>query len=265
MTSRTSSASPRFGCRHRSGSGSGWSASPAAACWRRGCSPGVRARERRARDREEGRAADSRVRVPRRRPRPVPRDVGGLRALAGPGSRQAPEGPSAPRAPRRRARSVALVRLGLVPRHRERGLLRPPGQCLPRRPAVVRRVLPLVPDRRARGESRGERPPARGDGHHVLQRARVRVAVLAMCRDRLSERERKVALALLLLYPYAWFLFGTGYADALFLCATLGAFVLLDGGHPVLAGVVGVAATAGRPTGAAVVIGLVAVALDRRN
>jgi hypothetical protein len=85
------------------------------------------------------------------------------------------------------------------------------------------------------------------------------------CRDRLSERERKVALALLLLYPYAWFLFGTGYADALFLCATMGAFVLLDGGHPVLAGIVGAVATAGRPTGIAVVIGLAAVALERRD
>src|SRR4051812_44979231 len=85
------------------------------------------------------------------------------------------------------------------------------------------------------------------------------------CRDRLSQRERQVALALLLLYPYAWFLFGTGYADALFLCATMGAFVLLDGGHPVLAGIVGVAATAGRPTGVAVVVGLAAVALDRRD
>ncbi|MEY2588364.1 MAG: hypothetical protein QOJ67_348 [Acidimicrobiaceae bacterium] len=85
------------------------------------------------------------------------------------------------------------------------------------------------------------------------------------CRDRLTPRGRRVALALLLLYPYSWFLFGTGYADALFLCATLAAFVLLDADHPVLAGVVAVVATAGRPTGAAVVIGLVAVALDRRG
>jgi hypothetical protein len=85
------------------------------------------------------------------------------------------------------------------------------------------------------------------------------------CRDRLTPRGRRVALALLLLYPYAWFLYGTGYADALFLCATMAAFVLLDADRPVLAGIVAVVATAGRPTGAAVVIGLVAVALDRRD
>jgi hypothetical protein len=85
------------------------------------------------------------------------------------------------------------------------------------------------------------------------------------CRDRLTARGRRVALAVLLLYPYAWFLFGTGYADALFLCATLAAFVLLEADHPVLAGVVAIVATAGRPTGAAVLIGLVAVALERRG
>jgi hypothetical protein len=85
------------------------------------------------------------------------------------------------------------------------------------------------------------------------------------CRDRLTARGRRVALALLLLYPYSWFLFGTAYADALFLLAAIAAFVLLDADHPVLAGVVAVVATAGRPTGAAVVIGLVAVALERRG
>jgi hypothetical protein len=84
-------------------------------------------------------------------------------------------------------------------------------------------------------------------------------------RDRVSARARRFALALLLLYPYAWFLFGTGYADALFLLTTLGAFVLLDSDHPVLAGLAAAPALAGRPTGVAVTIGLLAVTAMRRG
>ncbi|MGQ0617813.1 MAG: hypothetical protein ACT4PW_12625 [Acidimicrobiia bacterium] len=82
---------------------------------------------------------------------------------------------------------------------------------------------------------------------------------------RLEPPGARAALLLVLLYPYAYFLFGSGYGDALFLASAMGAFVLLDRGWPVLAGVVALAATAGRPTGAAVVIGLVAVALERRG
>ena len=85
------------------------------------------------------------------------------------------------------------------------------------------------------------------------------------CRARLSPRARRLALLLLLLYPYSWFLFGSGYGDALFLVATIGAFLLLEADHPVLAGLVGIVALAGRPTGAAVLIGLVAVLLERRG
>jgi len=84
-------------------------------------------------------------------------------------------------------------------------------------------------------------------------------------RARLSPRGRRFALVLLLLYPYAWFLFGTGYGDALFLLVTLGAFLLLEAEHPVLAGLVAVPALAGRPTGVAVTIGLLAVTAARRD
>ncbi|MEY2405470.1 MAG: hypothetical protein QOG39_386 [Acidimicrobiaceae bacterium] len=85
------------------------------------------------------------------------------------------------------------------------------------------------------------------------------------CRDRLSPPARRVALALLLVYPYAWYLYGTGYADALYLAAALGAFVLLESGHPVLAGIAGAVATAARPVGIAVLVGLVVVAACRRR
>jgi hypothetical protein len=85
------------------------------------------------------------------------------------------------------------------------------------------------------------------------------------CRDRMSVTARRTAVVLLLVYPYAWFLYGSGYSDAFFLAATVGAFVLLDQDRPVLAGLVGFVALAARPTGTAVLIGLVAVALERRG
>ncbi|MEY2571518.1 MAG: hypothetical protein QOE63_1868 [Acidimicrobiaceae bacterium] len=81
-------------------------------------------------------------------------------------------------------------------------------------------------------------------------------------RDRLEGRARMLAFSLLLLFPYAWFLYGTLYADALFLAFVLGAFVLADRRHWVLAGLVGALATATRPVAPAVIIGLIAVALD---
>ncbi len=85
------------------------------------------------------------------------------------------------------------------------------------------------------------------------------------CRDRMSRRARRTALVLLLVYPYAWFLYGSGYGDALFLAVTVAAFLFLEHDHPVLAGVAGFVALAARPTGTAVFIGLVAVALEHRG
>jgi len=84
-------------------------------------------------------------------------------------------------------------------------------------------------------------------------------------RGRLPERSALVGTAFLLVYPYAWYLYGAGYADSLMLCAALGAFLLLEADHPLLAGLAGVLATAARPTGVIVTLGLVAVALERRG
>lgn len=84
-------------------------------------------------------------------------------------------------------------------------------------------------------------------------------------RGRLGRRATLVGTGLLLVYPYAWFLYGSGYADALLLAASLAAFLLLEADRPLLAGLAGLVATAARPTGAIVVIGLVAVALERRG
>ena len=84
-------------------------------------------------------------------------------------------------------------------------------------------------------------------------------------RDRLSPGAAKAALLLFVLYPYAFFMFGAVYADAVFILAVLGAFVLLEHDHPWLAGLVGAVATACRPMGAVLVIGLAVRAWERRR
>jgi len=84
-------------------------------------------------------------------------------------------------------------------------------------------------------------------------------------RDRLSPPAAKAALLLFVLYPYAFFLFGAVYADAVFILAVIGAFVLLERDHPWLAGVVGAAATASRPMGAVLVVGLAVRAWERHR
>jgi hypothetical protein len=75
----------------------------------------------------------------------------------------------------------------------------------------------------------------------------------------------RLATVLLAAYPYALYTYGAVYADAVFLCATLAAFVLLELDHPVWAGLAGAVASASRPVGVAVIVGLVAVTLMRRE
>lgn len=83
-------------------------------------------------------------------------------------------------------------------------------------------------------------------------------------RTRLDNRTATIAIFGLLLYPYSLFLYGSMYGDALFLLTAIGAFMLLERGHPVLAGLVGALAAAGRPVGVAVAIGLVVRLLELR-
>jgi hypothetical protein len=85
------------------------------------------------------------------------------------------------------------------------------------------------------------------------------------CRDRMVPTEAVVSLLVLLLYPYAYYLYGAVYSDALFLCATLAAFVALERDRPFVAGVAGAVATLARPVGLAVVLGLVLRAMERRG
>ena len=84
-------------------------------------------------------------------------------------------------------------------------------------------------------------------------------------RTRVDPTTARLAVIALLVYPYAWYLFGAVYADALFLAAAIGAFILVEADHPVLAGLVGAAATATRPVGMALVVGLVLITVERRG
>lgn len=74
---------------------------------------------------------------------------------------------------------------------------------------------------------------------------------------------RGLGLAVMLLYPYAWFLYGVVYSDALFLMLVLSAFLLVERRHLVWAGAVGALATATRPAGFALILGLALLALER--
>lgn len=95
--------------------------------------------------------------------------------------------------------------------------------------------------------------------------AAMSVLFLHWCRARVEGTVARAALITLLLYPYAYYFMGAVYADALFAVAVIGAFILLDHDHPIWAGLLGAVATATRPTGLAVVIGLVAVVLWKRE
>ncbi len=93
------------------------------------------------------------------------------------------------------------------------------------------------------------------------------VAVLfhRWCVAKLGPGKARLAVALLLLYPFAFYLMGAVYADALFILASLAAFLFLETDRPVLAGLAGMVATASRPVGIALVLGLWIVYLERNG
>ena len=93
----------------------------------------------------------------------------------------------------------------------------------------------------------------------------VAVMFFRWCAARMSSIAAAFALGILLSYPFAFYLFGAVYGDALFIAAVLGAFLLVEKDQPVLAGLVGIVATATRPVGAAVVVGLVVRVLEREG
>lgn len=93
------------------------------------------------------------------------------------------------------------------------------------------------------------------------------VAVLfyEWCRAAFAEHVAKVATLLLFTYPFAYYFLGAVYSDALFVAAALAAFLLLESDHPILAAVAGALATAARPIGIALVVGLFLRSLELRG
>lgn len=81
-------------------------------------------------------------------------------------------------------------------------------------------------------------------------------------RPRLDGQARTLAMASLMLYPYAFFIYGAMYGDALFLMCVLAAFTALERRWFLAAGLIGAVATAGRPVGLALVVGLVVRTLE---
>jgi hypothetical protein len=84
-------------------------------------------------------------------------------------------------------------------------------------------------------------------------------------RERVSATAAWTALLLFLLYPFAYYLYGAVYADAVFIAATIGSFLLVERDHPWLAGLVGAVATAARPVGFVLVVALVVRVVERRG
>jgi hypothetical protein len=113
--------------------------------------------------------------------------------------------------------------------------------------------------------------PAFGDtglalvGTTFIAGAALAVVFDAWCRRRQTGRASRLTMIALFVFPYAFYLVGASYGDALFLLATVGAFLLLEDDRPALAGLAGAVATATRPVGVAVVVGLVVLVLQRRG
>ncbi len=78
------------------------------------------------------------------------------------------------------------------------------------------------------------------------------------------ERTASLATVLLTCWPFAFYLYGAVYSDALFLLLVVGAFLSLEAGRVELSTLLGALATATRPLAPAVVLGLLARQLERR-
>jgi len=95
-------------------------------------------------------------------------------------------------------------------------------------------------------------------------------ATMAVCFRRWADLFLKpagalTALLVLLVFPYGYYQYGAVYADALFIAATIGAFLLLERDKVFWAGVVGIVASAGRPAGVIVAAALLFRLIERRN
>jgi hypothetical protein len=85
------------------------------------------------------------------------------------------------------------------------------------------------------------------------------------CEQVRPHRSTLPAVAALLVSPFAFYLLGAVYSDAVFLAAAVGAFLLLERGRPGMAGLVGAIATLTRPVGPGLVFGLALRAWELRD
>jgi hypothetical protein len=102
---------------------------------------------------------------------------------------------------------------------------------------------------------------------HVIAFAAGLAAVLLFWRwahERLDPPTAAAAVSALLVYPYAIYLYGAIYADALFLASTLAAFLCVERRWWWAAAAFGAVATATRPLGVGVVVGLTVRMLELR-
>jgi len=91
------------------------------------------------------------------------------------------------------------------------------------------------------------------------------IVLFARWAQRLVEPKAAMrATALLALYPFAFYLYGVMYSDALFLVLVVGAFLALESERVWLAALLGALATATRPVAPAVVLGLTVRWLELR-
>lgn len=81
-------------------------------------------------------------------------------------------------------------------------------------------------------------------------------------RTRADEDATRDAGLLLVLYPFAFYLYGAMYSDALFLLLLIASFLLLERGNLGLAVLLAAVATAARPVAPALVVGLLARRLE---
>lgn len=91
------------------------------------------------------------------------------------------------------------------------------------------------------------------------------VVVHRWAADRLDDRSAWWTVGVLVTFPFAYYLFGVAYAEGLFLLTCVGAFYLLERDLTLAAGLVGAVATATRPVGVALVVGLAIRAVERRG
>jgi hypothetical protein len=84
-------------------------------------------------------------------------------------------------------------------------------------------------------------------------------------RTLVGEEAARDAGLLLALYPFAYYLYGAMYSDALFLLLVVGAFLLLERGQLLPAVLLGALATAARPVAPALVLGLLVRRLEWKH